>query len=397
MSSVDKRIRDGRTTWLARWRDPAGEQHKRTFAKRIDAERHLIGVESHILDGSYIDPARSRVTVKVWGEQWLAAQVQLKESTRVRYEGLLRGHIEPKWGSVPLAKIGHADVAAWVAGLSASDLSGSTVRQAHRVFSLLLALAVRDGRLTRNPAEGVKLPRANKVEKTFLTHEQVNALAEAAGTLKETGANGVESSEDRRLAGERRAIILVLSYCGLRWGELAGLKVGRVDLLRRRLIVAEAVTEVRGRLVWGTPKTHQQRSVPIPRFLVDDLAVVMAGKAPGDVVFTTRRGAVLRNLNFRRDAFDPAATAVGLEGLTPHELRHTAASLAVSSGANVKAVQRMLGHASAAMTLDTYAGLFDDDLDGLSDRMDKAALAARVPRACPEGTVTDLDERRATS
>jgi site-specific recombinase XerD len=121
--------------------------------------------------------------------------VQLKESTRVRYEGLLRGHVLPKWGSVPLAKIGHADVAAWVAGLSASDLSGSTIRQAHRVFSLLLALAVRDGRLTRNPAEGVKLPRANKVEKTFLTHEQVNALAEVAGKLKETGA--MESSHLR--------------------------------------------------------------------------------------------------------------------------------------------------------------------------------------------------------
>src|SRR5664279_2507760 len=93
MASVDKRIRDGRTTWLARWRDPAGEQHKRTFARRIDAERHLVGVGSHMLDGSYIDPARSRVTVQVWAQQWLAGQVQLKESTRVRYEGLLRSHV----------------------------------------------------------------------------------------------------------------------------------------------------------------------------------------------------------------------------------------------------------------------------------------------------------------
>jgi len=69
---------------------------------------------------------------------------------------------------------------------------------------------------------------------------------------------------------------------------------------------------------------------------------------------------------------NPAAVKAGLDGLTPHELRHTAASLAISSGANVKAVQRMLGHASAAMTLDVYAGLFDDDLDGLADRMDEA-------------------------
>jgi Phage integrase family len=80
----------------------------------------------------------------------------------------------------------------------------------------------------------------------------------------------------------------------------------------------------------------------------------------------------LRNLNFRRDVFDAAAAAAGLGGLTPHELRHTAASLAVSAGANVKAVQRMLGHASAAMTLDVYSGLFDGDLDGVAAAMDAA-------------------------
>jgi integrase len=76
------------------------------------------------------------------------------------------------------------------------------------------------------------------------------------------------------------------------------------------------------------------------------------------------------NLNWRRDVFDPAARDAGLEGLTPHELRHTAASLAVAAGAKIKSVQAMLGHASAAMTLDVYAGLFDTDLDGVADRMD---------------------------
>jgi len=377
MSSVDKRIRDGRTTWLARWRDPGGTQRKRTFARKTDADRHLIGIESRMLDGSYIDPSRSRVTVQAWAQQWLAGQVQLKESTRVRYEGLLRRHVLPRWGRVPLAKIGHADVAAWVADLSVSGLSGSSVRQAHRVLSLLLALAVRDGRISRNPAEGVKLPRARKVEKRFLTHEQVAALADASG--------------------EYRLVVLILAYCGLRYGELAALRVGRVDLLRRRLDIAESVTEVGGRLVTGTPKTHQQRSVPVPRSLVDDLGLVMAGKGPEEYVFTSPDGAVLRLMNFRRRCFDRAATEAGLEGLTPHELRHTAASLAVSAGANVKAVQRMLGHASAAMTLDVYSGLFDDDLDAVADRLDTAAASARVPRARPEPTVTDLSERRATS
>ena len=87
------------------------------------------------------------------------------------------------------------------------------------------------------------------------------------------------------------------------------------------------------------------------------------------------RGRPLRNLNFRRDVFDQAAEDAGLAGLTPHELRHTAASLAVSAGVKVKAVQKMLGHASAAMTLDVYAGLFDDDLDAVAERLDTAVAS----------------------
>ena len=98
---------------------------------------------------------------------------------------------------------------------------------------------------------------------------------------------------------------------------------------------------------------------------------VVAGKAPDDLVLTTSHGHPLRNLNFCRDVFDKAASDAGLSGVPPHTLRHTAASLAVSAGANVKAVQRMLGHASATMALDTYAGLSDDDLDGVAARLDQ--------------------------
>jgi integrase len=126
-------------------------------------------------------------------------------------------------------------------------------------------------------------------------------------------------------------------------------------------------------VIVGTTKNHQRRSVPIPRFVADELAAQLAGKAPGDLVFTAPEGGVLRNTNFRPRFFDPAAEKAGLAELTPHELRHTTASLAVAAGANVKAVQQMLGHASAAITLDVYAGLFADDLDGVADQLDRVA------------------------
>ncbi|HET8601360.1 MAG TPA: site-specific integrase [Segeticoccus sp.] len=137
----------------------------------------------------------------------------------------------------------------------------------------------------------------------------------------------------------------------------------------------------------GTPKTHQRRSVPVPRFLTDDLARLGAGKGPEEYLFTAPQGGPLRLMNFRRRVFDPAVRAAGLDGLTPHELRHTAASLAVSAGANVKDVQRMLGHSSAAMTLDVYAGLFEDGLDAVADRMD-ALAGALADSVRTEGSVT---------
>jgi integrase len=141
--------------------------------------------------------------------------------------------------------------------------------------------------------------------------------------------------------------------------------------MRRRLTVAETLGEVRGKLVWNTPKSHAAREVPIPASLVNLLAELTAGKSPDELVFTTWRGRPLRNLNFRRDVFDRAALDAGLEGLTPHDLRrHTAVSLAVSTGANLKAIQAMLGHASATMTLDTYSHLFNADLDAVAERPD---------------------------
>jgi integrase len=94
---------------------------------------------------------------------------------------------------------------------------------------------------------------------------------------------------------------------------------------------------------------------------------------------------MLRLNNFRRRSFDPAVAALGLPWLTPHQLRHTAASLAVSAGANVKAVQLMLGHSSASMTLDVYAGLFGDDLDAVADRLDELAAAVGADQMRTKG------------
>ena len=370
MANIARRP-DGR--WRPRYRDAAGKEHARHFQRKVDAQRWLDGVTAAVETGTYVDPRAGRITVGEWAEKWLEGQAQLKPTTRSRYRGILDRHVLPHWAAVQLIAVSHADVQAWVAAQRVAA-APATVRKHFRVLSLILDLAVRDGRLPRNPCHGVNLPRLEQARRRYLTHAQVHRLAdEACRPRPDTRL----PYREREIMASYRLVVLVLAYCGLRWGELAALKVKRVDLQRRRIEVAESVVEVDGVLTWGTPKGYERRSVPVPAFLADELRGHLDDRAPDDLVFTgLRGGGVLRNRIFRRAGFDRAATAGGLDGLVPHELRHTAASLAVSSGANVKAVQRILGHASAAMTLDTYADLFDDDLDAVAEGLDQAARAA---------------------
>jgi integrase len=243
--------------WRARYRDAGGKEHSRHFDRKADGERWLNSVKNSIARASGSIPPWLR-SPPATGQRWIGNQVQLKPSTLFRYESLLRNQILPVWERVPLSAVTHTDVGEWIRRMSEAGLAPSTVRQAHRVFSLVLAEAVRDGRLPRNVATDVRLPRVGKAEKIFLTHAQVADLAGAA--------------EPHGL------IVRVLAYTGLRWGELATLRVKRVDLTRRRLLIAESMSEINGKAVFGTPKTHQRRSVPVPRFLVDPLEERVSGR-----------------------------------------------------------------------------------------------------------------------
>jgi integrase len=246
MSSVEKRTRGGRQGWRVHYRDPDGQQRNRTFGKKTDAERFRTSVDSAKLTGAYVDPARGKTAVGDLATQYLAGKVNLKATTRARITNIVKVHVLPRWQNVPVSRVEHGDVQAWTASLMAASLSPASTRKAFGVLSGILDLAVRDKRIASNPAKGVNLPRVVKRSKRYLTAAQVAALAEAAG---ERG----------------RLVVLTAAYTGLRWGELAGLRVKRVDLLRRRLTVAECMVEVDGgRVSWTTPKTYESRSVPPP-------------------------------------------------------------------------------------------------------------------------------------
>lgn len=386
MASIHRRQseRTGAVSWQVKYRTPEGAARSQSFRLKRDAEQFARNVETAKHGGTFIDPKLAQITVGEWSDKWLRSKGNLKASTRERYRDAIATHIEPRWGAVRLAAVRHEDVQEWINQI---DRAPATVRKVHRVLSQVLDFAVKSRRLTINPAKGVTLPSLVERPRRYLTHAQVEALATEVGP-------------------RWRLLVLFLAYTGLRWGEVAALRVSRLDLLRRRVIVAESVTPVQGVMVWGPPKGGKIREVGLPKFLVKELEKHIASLSPTSLVFTGPKGGVLRTTTFRDAALKQAAEALGLcepklddqgkpvvklikddAGRTvkvpvmvghfhAHEFRHTAASLAIASGADVKVVQQMLGHKSATMTLDLYGHLFPDRLDVVADALETARDAA---------------------
>lgn len=383
MATVEKyETASGTTRYRVRYRTPDRRQtDKRGFRTKRDAEVFAATVEVEKLTGSYVAPALGKITVGELGPDWLTRQKgHMKPSGFRSYESAWRIHVEPRWARVRVSDVAHTEVQAWVSEL-AGQRGPVIVQTAFSVLARILDDAVRDRRLAANPARGVKLPTRAKRKNIYLTAEQLQALA-------------VE-------AGRYGSLVLLLGTAGLRWGEAAALRVGDVDFLKRKVVLHQNAVTVNSQVHVGTLKSGEHRTVALAGFVVDELAKTCRGKGLDDLIWPSQSGGYLGPPSSHdswlagavercQAAADNARAEEATRGepttppfprITAHALRHTAASLAISSGANVKVVQRMLGHASAAMTLDVYADLFDDDLTAVADRLDESVGKMWAKRA----------------
>jgi integrase len=153
--------------------------------------------------------------------------------------------------------------------------------------------------------------------------------------------------------------------------------------------VSQNAVQVGVRHAVGPTKGRKARSVPVPQFVLDELSARCRGKASANLLFPGQDGGYLPRAKSSRGWFAGAVKRAGVQAITPHDLRHTCASLAVSAGVNVLALQRMLGHASAKVTLDTYADLFDDDLDAVAVTL-HSRYSRKVTQKCGQNVGTTL-------
>jgi integrase len=367
MASIQKRPNG---QWRARYRDEGGREHARHFPRKVDAQKWLDSVTAAVVRGDYVDPRAGRETVSVYAARWEAVQVSSAGTARI-VDNALRLHILPALGSRTLGSVRRSDVQGFVKALEAQGLSAGSVRNIYEVAARMLDAAVDDRLISSTPCRRITLPKGEGHEVAPPTVEEVAAIQDAL---------------DERW----RAVVVTLAGSGLRIGELRGLSVGDVDFLRRTIRVERQRLQNN---TLGPVKGRQARTVPVGQVVIDTLAAHLAAYPSDDALFVDELAEPLGYARWKRLLRDAASTA-GV-AVTSHGLRHFAASALISGGASVKQVQAFLGHASAVITLRTYAHLFPGDEDRTRTVLD-AALSplAAAADSVRTGTASEPLRRR---
>lgn len=290
--------------------------------------------------GTYRDPDAGAVLFGAWAKQWLATRTDLKRSAAVSEAAIVKNHLIPRFEKVRLADIGPMSVQTMVADLIRMGRAAKTVRNVHGVLYSILDLAVREGLLTANPTKGTRLPKNRRTKaQVCLTEQQVGHLLASVPDYW-------------------RPMVLLMVGTGMRWGEVAGLKVRYVDILAKELHVRETINEAEGVLTWETPKNDKAsiRTISLPAAVVDALVPLVVGKGPDEAVFLTPQGGLVRHRNFDVRVWQKACKAASLMDPRPtmHDLRHTHAAYLIDQGVPLPEIQYRLGHEDISTTVGIY-------------------------------------------
>lgn len=360
--------------WQATVKHPAGRRYTRTDPLKSVVIEWATQLELSIRRGDFIDPRAGKLTLAAWWEVWLSGRV-VARATASKNETHWRVHIEPAFGSWPLAQISTVDVQQWVARLVRDGVGGEATATALRLLRQLLGAAVVAKRIRDNPAEGVKAPRPPRHVDRFLSIEEADRLLEAI-TMPDRSirVRPVGVPLPRVPDPESRLLVRLMLECGLRWQEAAGLHVFRVDLRRRVLRVQEVIERAGG--IKGQPKSEAgSRVVPLTDELAGLLGAHLAGRPKEGLVFSAPGGGELVYSNWLKRVWNPSVAAAGLARPlpTPHDCRHSYGSWLAEGGVPPHEIMTLMGH-SSLRAVERY-------IHASEARLERARLALGARRA----------------
>ena len=336
-----------------------------TFVRKTDGARWLALTEAELLKDDWIDPEAGRVPLADYADAWIAERPGLRPKTIQLYRYLLRRHLAP--GFTTIGNITEADVRRWRADLLDDGVSLVTTAKAYRLLKSILATAVEDSLIRRNPCRVKGAGNEQSPERPLLTVAEVYALADACG---------------RRY----RTMILLACFGGLRWGELVALRRRDIDAVVGIVRISRQLTEARGQApFFAPPKTAAgKRRVVLPDSIVAEVQQHLdnyTGAAADALMFTSPRGGLLRHSNFRRTTWVPAVAATGLTGIHFHDLRHAGNHLVAEAGASLRELMDRMGHASSRAAL-IYLHSTDDRQRALAEAVSERARRDLAAESC---------------
>lgn len=346
---------DGR--WEARYtvgRDPGtGKQIQRSVygSTQKEVRQKLAQITAAIDKGTYQTP--NKVTVAEWMAEWLSTFCanKVKPLTLQSYQAITRNHIVPAMGAVELQAVKGAHIQRLYNSMTAAGLSGKTVKNVGAILHKALSVALKQGIIASNPCDAAELPKAE--------HKEIRPLADDEIPRFLAAIDG---------SPMRNAFALCL-FAGLREGECLGLSWGQVDFEKGRITVSQQLQKSKASgeyYIAPTTKSGKPRTIEPPPIAFEYLRAervkqlenrLRAGPVwsnPDNLVFTDEAGGHYAIYTFYR-RFKAIAASIGRPDARPHDLRHTAATVAIASGADIKSVQDLLGHSTASFTLNVYA------------------------------------------
>jgi len=332
----------------------------RTFRTKREATEYEATQRTAKTRGAWVDPRGANVTLAEVSNEWLKSNPAKRPSTKARDASALRVHVLPSLGHRRIGSLTPGDVRALVADWS-TRMAPRTVRRTYGALRAVVNYAVQNDLVVRSPCRGIKLPAIEPAKAAILEPADLARLAYS-------------------IAGEFAPMVWLGAVLGLRWGEVAGLRVGRVDLLRRTITVAEQVTRGAGGVGFVSPPKSAagRRTLSIPVELASLLSKHLAdsgltGATSGALLFAGAGGRPLDYSNWRRRVWLPAVELADLDGIGFHDLRRTNATAMVLDGVDVKTAQARLGHSDPRLTLAIYA-----QATGEGDRSAAEKLGARL-------------------
>lgn len=359
--------------YRACWRDPMGRKRSKSFARERDAKQHLRAQQVAVDRGTYIDESAGKITFADWAEHYFSLSAKtLRRTSYARDVDYMNSYVLPRWGGTRIGSISKQAVERWIVELAEDGarqrgsgcLAPATIEKIYQVFRKVMAGAVEDELIPKLPCpRSPPITRGKRKPVRFLLESEVEKLAVTINPLYE-------------------AMIFVAAYGGFRIGELCALRVNDVDWSACSVRVDEGLTDVAGHVEFEDPKTERaRRSVPMADLALEKLHEHITDHVGWDdqkaLLFTGSGGAVTRPNNWRKRHFNPAVDNAGLSPLTPHDLRHTAASFLIAEGANPWMVAEILGHRDTRMIDLVYGHLFEKDRQELRRRMSRRARDAR--------------------